>query len=520
MRILIGLVLLVPFVGAAAPPQSAVKSETQKTLQVPQGAAPTLPAPEAANGSPSLPGPVAPSGVTPSPKSKVKPRVIRVAPKPRNRVPIDGPAMPGSPTPRVGDRPDLTPRIPGVQTPELKDEVREAIQRVAADLQVIEIKRIASGRDRGKIAVFVKAAPYQAGKRPRLGSFPIRLETEGGRMIWEGRGNVKGMLVGWGDHVVTPYVLGDDEITLRAIVNGPGMRNLYPEGSPDTRDSLEQRFNRPAGGIVRATGGQAARPAIDETGEGDYETRLGGASVLREGASWQIVRLTYDLHPRDSARGRNRFDVRVLVRPGQPRDAVRCSGFYAGSGEGAHTAPGQGRIAEYLCELRGGVAGPVGGHVRANLLRRVDDRMQGRPFDLAGKEWSHDESDPPTIPDLVITRALIRNGRSGPRSVEVDVRNEADFTMPAVTVHLAFIDRVDGTVATRTYDVPMHAGRGSAVLSIVGDSDFEWVVGDLEHQTGFMEVSVNLFGHVLETAEGRRNNTLRKSVTDYYPRDR
>ncbi len=92
--------------------------------------------------------------------------------------------------------------------------------------------------------------------------------------------------------------------------------------------------------------------------------------------------------------------------------------------------------------------------------------------------------------------------------------------MPAVTVHLAFIDRVDGTVAMRTYDVPMHAGRGTAELSIVGDSDFEWVTGDLEHQTGFLEVSVNLYGHVLETREGRRNNTLRKSVADFYPRAR
>ncbi len=108
--------------------------------------------------------------------------------------------------------------------------------------------------------------------------------------------------------------------------------------------------------------------------------------MLREGASWQIVRLTYDLHPRDSARGRNRFDVRVLVRPGQPRDAVRCSGFYAHSGEVAHTAPGRGRIAEYLCELRSGVAGPVNGQVPATLLHSVDGRMQGRPFVLTGKE--------------------------------------------------------------------------------------------------------------------------------------
>ncbi len=492
MRFAIVLVLFVPLAAIAETSQSGASMETQSSLELPQEATTTLPAPEAPTG----------------------PQVTPTAPQPSKRVPLGG-HPPTVLTPSPGDPLPPTRRLPGVPTPEPTTELRSANQSATADLQITEIKRIASGRHRGKVAILVKAAPYEAGKRPPLEDFPIRLER-GESIAWEGRGKVKNMLFGWGDQVITPYVLGDYEVTLRAVVNVPGMGRLYPEGTPDTLDYATHTFNKPGG----ASGGsvRVARPAIDETGEGDFETRIRGASVIREGASWQIVRITYDLHERDAERGHNRFDVRIVPGSGYRGEDFLCSGFRPGSGSVARTAPGQGRIAEYLCELHGWAASPARGHFHAALLRLEDRRMAGRGIDLRSKEWTHDESDTPMLPDFRITRVAILNGVRGPRSIEVQIHNDADFLLPAVTLHVAFVDRVDGTVATRTYEVLMHGGSGTAVLSVATGSDFEWVVGDREHQTGFLDLTVNRSGHVMET--NFDNNSHRVNVADYYPRAR
>lgn len=502
---------------------------------------------------------VQPSGLTskttlPAVQKAQQPvKLLQTGPADGLRVPISGGGAHLAPGVQLPDGAQAQPRMQGIPPPELREGLVLARENLRADLQIFEITRIPSGRDRGKIAISVKAIPRVAGNQAPLESFPIRLWMGGigNTLLWEGRGQIKNILGAFVDRVVTSHVLDSRPQTLTAEVNVSNMDSLYPESCP--REARCNRFNTniynrysqnfniptpPARAV--ATRVQEAAEEIRENntdGSGDFETRIRSFRQLRKGSSWVEFEIIYDLRKYEPDRwlepgivfkyGRRAY-FSTYYTNNKPAK-LRCSS----SGTGPGISPGgfgQGRRYIFMCQLASSVTS-YSGSMYVGFKRQDEGHFltSGRlQFSL---EQPVGESSPVLWirPDFDITNTRISYREGKPTVLRVEVENIRHVPSPEVInplfvpILLKFKNQVDGVVARRYYRMRLDTiGRGTLRISLAGRDAFEWRADSYRHGTGTIEVEVNAIGSP-ERALGEvdiNNNTARVEVTDYAPRYR
>ncbi len=488
-------------------------------------------------------------------------KLLQTGPADGLRVPISGGGAHLAPGVQLPDDAQAQPRMQGIPPPELREGLVPARENLRADLQIFEIKRITSGRDRGKISISVKAIPEVAGNQAPLESFPIRLWMGGigSTLLWEGRGQIKNILGVFADQVVTSHVLDSRPVTLTAEVNVSNMDSLYPESCPreagcnrsnsdiDNRYSRDFNINTPASAPVREATGEVQEVAPRITSANALVTRVTDVRVVRRGPDWAIIGITYDLQERHTEEGDwYRFYVRpgtagvpgetslshteesdrILCSPeGRLRSRLPLSGREAWPGHLLST--GQGGYIEARCQLQSG-AGAFRSIITAsiNVWQSRDNYLSRGWKRTPLLWWGHDDvplvwdQDSLLSPDYVIDSALIQRGAAEkPVALRIAARNIGSNLNRPVSIKVEFINQIDGVVATHHYEMSISTrGVSELLVSLAGMDDFEWRSDDYRYGTGTILVTLNSRRNIVESSY--ENNRRRFEVVDYAPRHR
>ncbi len=370
------------------------------------------------------------------------------------------------------------------------------------DLSIIEFKEIASGPDRGKLLIVVKAQPV-GGERPEQATFPVAL-NRGSEELWSGTGRVRRLLGRlWGDWIVTDYRPGHADYVTAKINLTP---HTYDEAGNTHNNSVAKAFNwsEPAGVTPR----EALPPEEPSAPAGG--TYVDNVVRTDEGPDWSRIRVDY--HVESDTRCRVRLHAQATVASAPDR-RVQC---YIGA-----MKSGPDLSDEFLCRVEATVTGeePFRASERAWLEcrdgRGSNTRSASPPKDWAPRatindQWGPGERD---WADYFIPFAHISYRDGKPASLRVNV-SMTEYTRrdgwlnPRLTVEAMSGDRV---VTSKTYAVPSvgnpnNVGVGTHTIALREDHGWRWEIEDPYRRYNEARIRIRLHSAIQRPGEHAGEN--------------
>ncbi|THB76819.1 MAG: hypothetical protein D6B25_08835 [Desulfobulbaceae bacterium] len=461
-----------------------------------------------------------------------------------NRVPtMGGGGIPGRTTVADLENPVLNERNPNLPAidPEVTDRLSDDHWGIYwGELEIIEVKKLPSGPNRGKIAVTVGARKVWH-DRPRAKPFRVELRN-GSELLWTGTGMVKNMLVGWGDYIITDFTPREPmllETTINPRPRDGNYAGYYKEYDNQRGNKKLTPFNWQTGS---SPGSVTRRVVLEPEGleeDTNYPPHIRNIQQLAEGENWNRVRVYYDLSPVFEERG-NRCRIYAWGNPtgvgggpfpdyeGQDHEVMCSNGFGQAS-----TSFGRNQHQEFTCTTNLFTYGgePFWARVRTYIKCEGDGggANSNHYQSSNNKYWvpRARQADPigPTIDeesDLFVPYASIEYSRSDgrPRVLRLNVSNGRNIGMTQVPVEVEIVN-AGRLVETRRFTLPnvglpVNPRAGIKLLRLDG-SGLDWAeVEDARLHNSWINITIDPDHQLVES--NKKNNRFQVNVTGFYPR--